>query len=125
MHHYLHPRVVSSMPRGAYSASVGSGTGARHHDPRLSYSTGSTSSTSSSSSSFTSPATERLRADLLAEKKQLHTTLRAFERSFKQAHGRKVATAGDILPVDEEYRRYKKVKALLEQLGGGGGGGKK
>lgn len=54
---------------------------------------------------------------LLLEKKRLHAYLRQFERAFQKEHGRRVHTAGDILPVDVEYKRYKRVKAQLTKLG--------
>jgi len=54
---------------------------------------------------------------LLLEKKRLHAHLRKFERAFQKEHSRRVLTAGDILPVDEEYKRYKRVKAQLGVVG--------
>ncbi|XP_062940612.1 protein FAM13B isoform X2 [Cynocephalus volans] len=50
-----------------------------------------------------------------AEKKQLRKTLREFEEAFYQQNGRN-AQKEDRVPVLEEYREYKKIKAKLRLL---------
>lgn len=50
-----------------------------------------------------------------AEKKKLRKTLREFEEAFYQQNGRN-AQKEDRVPVLEEYREYKKVKAKLRLL---------
>eukprot|EP00624_Nannochloropsis_granulata_P003406 evm.model.NODE_27196_length_11030_cov_51.443245.1 len=71
------------------------------------------------SSSFPpSPLSPTSDVDLLIlEKKRLHAYLRKFERAFQTKYGRRVQTAGDILPVEEEYTRYKRIKAQLARFG--------
>jgi hypothetical protein len=58
--------------------------------------------------------------ELRAEKAALHKHLRAFEKSFRAAYGRKVSMQRDILPVEREYRRYKEIKAELVRLSAAG-----
>ncbi|XP_059773158.1 protein FAM13B isoform X14 [Balaenoptera ricei] len=50
-----------------------------------------------------------------AEKKKLRKTLREFEEAFYQQNGRNVQKE-DRVPVLEEYREYKKIKAKLRLL---------
>lgn len=50
-----------------------------------------------------------------AEKKKLRKTLREFEEAFYQQNGRN-AQKEDRVPVLEEYREYKKIKAKLRLL---------
>uniref|UniRef100_A0A8C9DG77 Protein FAM13B n=1 Tax=Prolemur simus TaxID=1328070 RepID=A0A8C9DG77_PROSS len=50
-----------------------------------------------------------------AEKKKLRKTLREFEETFYQQNGRN-AQKEDRIPVLEEYREYKKIKAKLRLL---------
>lgn len=50
-----------------------------------------------------------------AEKKKLRKTLREFEETFYQQNGRN-AQKEDRVPVLEEYREYKKIKAKLRLL---------
>jgi hypothetical protein len=44
---------------------------------------------------------------LLQEKKNLHAYLKVYERDFNRSHGRPVMKNEDILPVANEYQRYK------------------
>lgn len=50
-----------------------------------------------------------------AEKKQLRKTIRQFEEEFYQHNGRNVQKE-DRLPMLEEYREYKRIKAKLRLL---------
>jgi hypothetical protein len=50
---------------------------------------------------------------LVEEKKTLHAYLKTYERDFNRTHGRPVMRQEDIQPVTAEYRRYKELKALL------------
>lgn len=49
-------------------------------------------------------------ARLQEEKRSLHAYLKTYEREFQRTHGRQVMHNEDILPVAEEYRRYKDLK---------------
>jgi hypothetical protein len=99
----------------------GSGGGARRREPLAAVASSSAAViTGAGSSSSYSSQEDPVLAALLAEKATLHKHLRAFEKEFRAAVGRKVATQGDILPVEREYRRYKEVKALIAQRTRGG-----
>lgn len=50
-----------------------------------------------------------------AEKKQLRKTIRQFEEEFYQHNGRNVQKE-DRLPMLEEYKEYKRIKAKLRLL---------
>jgi hypothetical protein len=53
---------------------------------------------------------------LLQEKKNLHAYLKVYERDFNRTHGRPVMKNEDILPVANEYQRYKELKNIIKEL---------
>ena len=53
-------------------------------------------------------------AQLQEEKRSLHSYLKNYEREFQRTHGRQVMHNDDILPVANEYRRYKDLKAFIK-----------
>jgi len=57
-------------------------------------------------------------AGLLQEKKNLHAYLKVYERDFNRTHGRPVMKNEDILPVANEYQRYKELKTLIKDIKG-------
>lgn len=89
-------------------------------------STSSASQASSSRSTSASPAGPRPTspvtllpppvdlAQLQEEKRSLHSYLKNYEREFQRTHGRQVMHNDDILPVANEYRRYKDLKAFIK-----------
>ena len=56
------------------------------------------------------------RAQLMSEKKRLHTLLKAYERSFEEQQGRRVTQPEDITPVRVEFERYNSVKEILGSM---------
>jgi tetrahydromethanopterin S-methyltransferase subunit G len=54
--------------------------------------------------------------ELRKEKKILQRQLHQFQNEFTQKNGRKVTTKSDRAPMDKEYRRYKEVKNLMNQM---------
>jgi hypothetical protein len=52
------------------------------------------------------------------EKKALHNFLKDFERDFNEKNGRPVTHHEDILPVAEQYQRYKDLKVIIKEMKG-------
>lgn len=53
------------------------------------------------------------------ERKQLRTQLDQFQKNFEETHKRKIRYTKDIVPVQNEFKRYKDLKidiAKLEQI---------
>ena len=53
---------------------------------------------------------------LKAEKQNLHTMLRSFEKDFFRENRRQVSSFADIRPVASQYRRYKEIKKQIASL---------
>jgi len=70
------------------------------------------SSNSGGGGSGSGEATELEKLQL--EKKNLHAYLKAYEIDFNSRHGRPVMQHEDILPVANEYSRYKSLKSLID-----------
>jgi hypothetical protein len=56
--------------------------------------------------------------ELQVEKRNLHEYLKVYERDFNRSHGRPVMKNEDILPVANEYQRYKELKTLIKDMKG-------
>ena len=57
--------------------------------------------------------------DIKNERKSLRTQLDKFQRDFEETHKRKIKYTKDIVPVQNEFKRYKDLKidiAKLEQV---------
>jgi predicted nuclease with TOPRIM domain len=57
--------------------------------------------------------------DIKNERKQLRTQLDQFQKNFEETHKRKIRYTKDIVPVQNEFKRYKDLKvdiAKLEQI---------
>jgi len=52
-------------------------------------------------------------AALKAEKSNLHTMLRSYEKDFFRENNRQVSSFADIKPVASQYRRYKEIKKAI------------
>ncbi len=52
---------------------------------------------------------------LKRDKKTLQTLLERYEWAFKRVHGRGVNCRADIVPVEAEYVRYRKIKQKLNR----------
>jgi hypothetical protein len=76
---------------------------------------GVASSSSSSSGNNTAIGQPDLTA-LKAEKQNLHTMLRSFEKDFFRENRRQVSSFADIRPVASQYRRYKEIKKQIASL---------
>ena len=50
------------------------------------------------------------------EKRKLQLKLHEYQNEFQKKHGRKVQYLEDRLPVQEEYERYKELKATLSTM---------
>ena len=55
-------------------------------------------------------------AQLLAEKRSLHSALSAYEKNFYMTFGRQVSTFGDAKPMAPKYERYKTIKKIIAIL---------
>ena len=50
------------------------------------------------------------------EKKHLHAYLKVYEKDFNTTHNRSVMKQEDILPVANEYQRYKELKQIISDV---------
>ena len=53
---------------------------------------------------------------LQRQKRALQLQLRSYEDTFFKEHGRKVKYQRDIMPVAEDYQRYKEIKGALAAI---------
>jgi len=54
----------------------------------------------------------------LAEKVKLREKLHAYQLEFAKANNRKIKYHKDIIPVENEYKRYKEIKADIAKIEG-------
>ena len=65
--------------------------------------------------------TTRRIEELKKERSELKATLHNFQQEFSQTNHRRIRYHKDIAPVENEYKRYKEVKAELSKLEGSEG----
>jgi peptidoglycan hydrolase CwlO-like protein len=54
--------------------------------------------------------------DIKNERKQLRTQLDQFQKNFEDTHKRKIRYTKDIVPVQNEFKRYKDLKVDIAKL---------
>jgi hypothetical protein len=77
---------------------------------------GGTTSNSGAGGSSSNPLLGQDLISLKAEKQNLHTMLRSFEKDFFRENRRQVSSFADIRPVASQYRRYKEIKKQIASL---------
>ena len=114
------PRPVASLSSGVSTAGGSTTSGSTVASIPMSTASASSGNNASSSSSLDGLDLTALRA----EKSNLHTMLRSYEKDFFRENNRQVNSFADIQPVASQYRRYKEIKkaiAARQQQPGGGG----